>query len=107
MQHFGWRWKAFDGIGKVGVWTAHTGNHCADAGKHLLKIKAIKVTNDAFGLAEIEDAALASGTQDAKDFSKAGIVICEVAKAKGRCDQGEVLIRKWQIQGIGLDPTQT
>ena len=41
------------------------------------------MADDAFGLAEIEDAALASGAQDARDLAQAGIVVSKIAEAEG------------------------
>ena len=81
-QHFLRLGKAFDRIGEIGVRPADAGNHGADARQDLPEVEPIEMTDDSLGLAEIEDAALASGPQDARDLAQAGIVVGEIAEAE-------------------------
>src|ERR1700683_4870186 len=62
------------------------------------------MADNSLRLAEVEDAALATGPQDARDLAPAGIVVGKVAEAKGRGDEAEVLVGKRETQGVRFDP---
>src|SRR6185437_5625642 len=62
-----------------------------------------ELAEDAAGFAEVENAELASGAQHAMEFAQARFVVGEIAEAEGGGDEVERIIRKRQMEGVGLD----
>src|SRR5580693_9917725 len=90
-EHFFRRGKALDRSRKIRIGPTHSRDHGAHAGEYLLEINAVKLSHDSFGLAEIENAAFATGAQNADDFAQSGVVVGEVAETEGRDHQVEVV----------------
>src|SRR5271170_2229008 len=68
-QHFLRRRKSLDRRGQIRVGAADSRNQRSDARQHLLEVDAVKRAHRAFGLAEVEDTAFASGTQHTNDLA--------------------------------------
>src|ERR1700722_5681147 len=105
-EHFFRRGKALDRSRKISIGPTHSRDHGAHARENLLEINAVKLSHDSLGLAEIENAAFATGAQNADDFAQSGVVIGEVAETEGRGDQVEVVAGKRKIERVGFDPAR-
>src|ERR1700722_1020269 len=106
VEHFVGLGEAFDGFRKISVRPANSGDHSAHARKNLPKVNAVEQSYDSFRFAKIEDAAFASGTQNADDFAQSGVVVGEIAEAESGSHQIEMLSWQRKIEGIGLDPAR-
>ncbi len=70
----------------------------------MLEVDAVDRSHRAFGFAEIEDAALAAGTQHTNDLAQPRIIVGEIAETERRSHQIEMSTWKRKAEGVGFDP---
>src|SRR4029077_6429718 len=101
------RGKALDRGWQIRIGAADPGDHGANARQYLLEIDAVERPHCALGLAEVEDAAFAAGSQHTDDLAESGVVVGEIAETESGGHQIEVCARKRKVKGVGFEPTRT
>lgn len=79
--------ESVDGFRKIFVGAGLAVERATDGGKNAAEIELVELAEEAIRLAEVEDADLAAGTEDARELTQAGVVVGEIAEAEGGGDE--------------------
>src|SRR5579871_5717846 len=75
--------KSLDGCRQIRVGAANSRDHGSHSRQDFLEVEAIETAHHTLGFPEVENAALASRAQHAKDLTQSGVVIRKIAEAEG------------------------
>jgi hypothetical protein len=103
LQHAGRAREACDGGVEIRVGAGVAGYQTAEPGEKGFEVEIVDCTEEAFWLVALEDAELATRTEDAEEFGKPLLIVGEVAKAEGGGDEIDGGVGEGKVKSVAFD----